>query len=53
MKRLKQKKIDVSELSGSELVKMNAMLEEENKMNKNKLLEAMEELNKKNSESNN
>lgn len=49
----KAKKIDVSELSGSELVKMNAMLEEENKMNKNKLLEAMEELNKKNSESNN
>ena len=49
----KAKKIDVSELSGSELVKMNAMLEEESKMNKDKLLDAMEELNKKNSESNN
>ena len=46
----KAEKLDVSELSGSELVKMNAMLEEETKMNKQKLQNALNEFNKKNSE---
>lgn len=46
----KAEKIDVSELSGSELVKMNAMLEEETKMNKQKLQNALNQFNKKNSE---
>lgn len=46
----KAEKIDVSELSGSELVKMNAMLEEETKLNKQKLQNALNEFNKKNSE---
>lgn len=49
----KAEKLDVSELSGSELVKMNAMLEEEMKMNKNKLNEALNEFNKKKSEESN
>ena len=46
----KEGRIEVSELSGSELVKMNAMLEEETKMNKQKLQNALNEFNKKNSE---
>lgn len=49
----KAEKLDVSELSGSELVKMNAMLEEEMRMNRDKLNDALNEFNKKNSEESN
>ena len=37
----KSHKIETSELSGSELIKMNSMLEEEVKMNQEKLFETM------------
>ena len=49
----KAEKLDVSELSGSELVKMNAMLEEEMRMNRDKLNDALNEFNKKKSEESN
>lgn len=41
----KAEKLDVSELSGSELIKMNAMLEEETKINKQKLQNALNKFN--------
>lgn len=44
----KNEKIDVSELSGSELIKMNAMLEEEAKLNKQRLQNTLNKFNKKN-----
>lgn len=42
----KAHEIDVSELTGSELIKINAMLEEENKKNKEKMFDAMEQYRK-------
>lgn len=48
----KNEKIDVSELSGSELIKMNAMLEEEAKLNKQRLENTLNKYNKKNSAGN-